>query len=162
MIAQEEATQDKTGHEPQEKTMYQHYVRCSFSLQIRTDEGLGIKGNVTMQQSANIPKRASRPAGEPLLTLDECDDKLNTTIPRSAIHWRATETHPQTPSNGNRVSGNTRIGLVVLLVACIAFLVSGIHSPLLDGNIITIHVPLIWLVALLGIGVVVASFLKHR
>lgn len=148
------------GNGPQEAPINQRSTSFSFSLQIVAREGLSVRGDMTMQKTS-VPQRASRPVQQ-TPDVEEYDDESVARTPRSAIHWKATETRPQTPPNGNCVTGSTRVGLVVLLVACIAFLVSGMHAPLLDGNVITIHIPLVWLVALLGIGVVVAALLKQR
>ena len=160
-MIEESTAHNIPGYEPLETNINERSTSFSFSLQIVTREGLSVRGDITMQKTI-VPQRASRPVQQQPLDIEEYDDESVVCTPRSAIRWKATETHTQTASKGNRVTGNTRIGLLVLLVACIAFFVSGIHAPMLAGNVITIHIPLVWLIALLSIGVIVVSFLKQR
>ena len=106
-----------------------------------------LTGEIDM--STPIPQRASR-------VEEEYDDTLNST-PRSALHFRPTHDLDTQPvlECGSRVTGRTRVLLYMLLILCIAFLVSGINSPMLTGNVIVIHVPMVWIVA--GVAILVSS-----
>ena len=105
--------------------------------------------------STVIPQRASRQTAD---VEQEYDDTLNAT-PRSQVRFRPTqtddvETQPLVEC-GNRITGKSRVLLYMLLILCIAFLVSGINSPMLQGNVIVIHVPMVWIVA--GVAILVSS-----
>jgi len=139
MIAQEEATQSVTGDEPQENIVYQYSTSFRLSLQIRTDEGLSIRGDANMQKATTIPQRASKPVTPDIE--QEYDDTLGS-APRSAVRIRSTP--PSTsgqksrttgpivaPVTTRRVSGGTRFLLWVVLVLCVAFLINGLVVPAL-------------------------------
>ncbi len=132
---QEEATLRNGGIEPlQENTCNRRSISLAFSLQILAREGLSVRGDVTMQKTA-VPQRASKPVDSE----QEYDDDSVSSMPRSALVWRATnapqQSHTtdtliaQTPRTSNRVSGTTRLLLWLVLVLCVAFLVNGLVMP---------------------------------
>ena len=137
MIDYEEVTQHGQGVEShQEDTTNRQTISIglSFSLFLRSREGLGITGDMTMQKTATgIPQRASKP-----VTVDieqEYDDDSAARMPRSAVRFRST-TQPQPRTTDalpvattRRVSGNTRLLLWIVLVLGIAFLINGIVVP---------------------------------
>ncbi len=131
----EEVTHNVAGYEPQETTMNQRSISLSFSLQILAREGFSVRGDATMQKTATVPQRASKP-----VDIDqEYDDDSVGSMPRSAIRFRSTQQPQaaQTPTTGpivapivtHRVSGSTRLGLYLLLFLCLAFLVNGLVLP---------------------------------
>jgi len=124
---------------------------CCFSFNVL---GLTMKGDVSMSQT--IPQRASRPTVE---VEDQYDDKLNNT-PRSALHFRPAQTDDVPQPVSNRITGNTRALLYLLLALCILFLVSGFNSPMLSGNVIVVHIPLVWIVGIVGVSIVVWALIK--
>ena len=141
MIDYEKVTHGVTGYEPLQENLDKRSTSFSFSLQIRTDEGLSIRGDMNMQQT--VPQRAAKP-----VTPDvgqEYDDNL-TNMPRSAIRFRSTQvkqgsstdrqpeqkprtTGPITLPTTRRVSGSTRFLLWAVLVLGIAFLINGLVVP---------------------------------
>lgn len=146
---QESATHGVTGYESPQGNLYQmnnlasrKATSFSFSIQIRTDEGLSIRGRVNM--STVVPQRASKPVQVVPDIEQEYDDNLSST-PRSAIRFRGTQ-HKQetsskegqtardtdklaTPVTTKRVSGTTRLLLWVVLILGIAFLINGLIVP---------------------------------
>jgi len=138
-IIPEEAARSIAGNEPQvKKTVDQQSISFGFSLQIRTSEGFGIKGDVSMSKTA-IPARAhAKPAAPVSVDVDDqYDDKLDMT-PHSALKYRPLQPQPTTRTTGpiqaapvatNRVTGSTRFLLWVVLILCIAFLINGVVWP---------------------------------
>lgn len=134
MILEEEATRSITGDESHRENTYQRSISLSFSMQILSREGFTLRGDATMQKtSTGIPQRASRPPAD---VTQEYDDDTVGGMPRSAVVWRATTTQPQKatttqplPASRHRVSGSTRLLLIVLLVLCCAFLFNGLVMP---------------------------------
>lgn len=127
-------------------------MRVSFSVTLELQE----TGVIDMA-TQGIPARASRQA-------DVEQDSLNA-MPRSQVRFRPTQTDDLEPQPlaecGNRIAGRTRVLLYVLLILCIGFLVSGINSPMLAGNVITIHIPLVWIVACVAILVTSIALIKR-
>jgi len=174
LIEYEEAAHGVRGYEPlQEDTTNQQTISLglSFSLHVRMNEGLGITGDMTMQKSTTIPQRASRPVQQTTDVEQEYDDRLINN-PRSALRYRGFQGQPKEQPHyttdeldapvSHRISGSSRLGLYVLLLLCIAFLMSGIQSPFLSGNVITLRVPIVWIVALVAIVIVGVSLLRSK
>jgi len=138
MIADyEEAAQSITGFKPQENTKNQNSTSFSFSLQILAHEGFSVKGDIHMQKTATIPSRASKPAQVTPDVEQKYDDDTVNQMPRSAVRFRSTQSQEtKSPTTGpivapvtQRVSGNTRFLLWVLLMLCIAFVINGVVIP---------------------------------
>ena len=150
MIGYEEVAHGVTGYEPlQENTCNRHSISVAFSLQILAREGFSVHGDITMQKTANIPQRASKPVTPDIE--QQYDDDSAGTMPRSAIRYRSstepthtlqepmhTRTTDVLPRTSNRVSGSTRAGLVVLLILCCLFLVNGIVVPAITSMVNTV------------------------
>ncbi len=141
-MIEEEAAQSITGFKPQENTSNQHSTSFSFSLQIRTEEGLSIRGDMTMQKT--VPQRASKPVTVAPDVEQEYDDDNVNQMPRSALRFRSTQTQTESKPRTTgpivtpvtqRVSGSTRLLLWVVLILGIAFLVNGLVLPAISSAI---------------------------
>ncbi len=132
----ENTTHGIADHEPQQENVDKRSTSFCFSLQILAREGFSVRGDVTMQKTATVPQRASKP-----VDIDqEYDDDSVGSMPRSAIRFRSTQPQAaQTPTTGpivapivtHRVSGSTRLGLYLLLFLCLAFLFNGLLWPVI-------------------------------
>lgn len=149
MIDYEETASCIADTRPQENTDNRRSISLGFSLQIRTDEGLSIRGDINMQKTSTVPPRASKPAQSTTDVEEQYDDNSVTQMPRSAVRFRSTQTPasqqkahttepiapPIAPATTRRVSGGTRFLLWVVLVLCIAFLVNGLVLPAINSAI---------------------------
>jgi len=128
---------------PQENTDNRRSISLGFSLQIRTSEGLSIKGDMTMQKTSTVPPRASKPTQVTPDVEQEYDDDTVNQMPHSAVRFRSTQaptsqqqartTGPiATPVVTHRVSGSTRLLLYVLLVLCCLFLLNSVVLPAIN------------------------------
>lgn len=131
--------------------------KISFALCLDFEAGISISGELAMNLT-DIPPRASRQVAT------EYDDKLDNT-PRSALRYRPlhnTDDLVEQPIEDNRITGKARLWLYILLIACVAFLISGINAPMLAGNVITLHIPLVWVVGIVAISIVAVTMWKSR
>lgn len=157
----------------QENSTLTTKVGLAFSLHIVPYEGLALKGDIGIYKfGTEIPRRASRTVYQQTTDVEqEYDDDVGTT-PRSALRYRSVDQHPQEqPTHttdeldapvSHRISGSSRLALYVLLLLCIAFFVSGIQTPMLAGNVITVHIPLVWLVSSIAIFIVMVTLLRTK
>jgi len=147
MIAYEETASCIADTRPQENTVNRQSISLGFSLQIRTDEGLSIRGDINMQKTSTVPPRASKPVLSTPDVDEQYDDNSITQMPRSALRLRSTPTptsEQQTRTTGPivpsvvsyRVSGSTRFLLYVLLVLCCLFLFNSIVWPAINDALI--------------------------
>jgi len=112
-----------------------HTTSFRFSLQLRTDEGFGIRGEATMQQSKTthpVIQRASRPAQPPSQPLLEEDDALYPQRPPSSAHrykpnnTTTTEDLQQPPMQPQQSKNTWRVlerkALTLALIVLVLFL----------------------------------------
>ncbi len=131
--------------------------KVSFALCLDFEEGIRLSGELAMSLT-DIPARASRQVSQDT----DYDDKLDNT-PRSALRYRSTNTDDlEPPISPRRIVGQSRVLLYVLLLLCVAFLISGINAPMLAGNVVTLHIPFVWLVGLLAISVISVMIVRSR